>query len=78
MLRATIQKNHDIDITDPEIKSFLKTSSFAYLPRKCVAFRPDEIKRFLSEAADNEFLAFKVSIASNKHKHKLTNIVTNA
>lgn len=60
MLRSTIQKNHNVDIAYPELKSLLKATSFAYLPRRCELFRPDEIQRFLSEAADDKFLAVKV------------------
>lgn len=61
MLRTTILKNYNIDISYPSMKSFLKTSSFAYLPRKSTVFRPDEIQRFLSEADDREYLAVKVN-----------------
>lgn len=60
MLKATIQKNNEIDISYPELKSFLRVTSSGYLPQKYNVFQPDEIRQFLSEADDNEFLVVKV------------------
>lgn len=61
MLITTIKKKHNIDISYPEVMTFLRTSKFGYVPQKCSVFQPDEIQRFLSEADDKEFLSVKVS-----------------
>lgn len=62
MLRSTIQSKFNIDISSLELSTLLKVSSFGYLPQnKCNVFKPDEIRRFFSEADDDEFLAAKVS-----------------
>lgn len=64
-LKATIQKNYNnIDISYPGLRSFLRTISSGYHPQKCNFFQPDEIRRFFSEAEDNEFLAVKVGDSS--------------
>lgn len=60
-VRTLILKNHDVDISYPELKAFLRRTSSGYVPQKCSVFQSDEIRRFLSEADDNEFLFFKVS-----------------
>lgn len=52
---------NNIDITHyPEIRIFLKESSFGYRPQKFAVFEPDELQRFLCQADDNEFLVWKV------------------
>lgn len=60
MLRTTIQSKHNIDISYKELWAYLQTSSFGYLPQKLSVFELDEMRRFLSEADDKEFLAVKV------------------
>lgn len=60
MLRTTIQTKDNIDICYPELITFLKASSFGYVSQKLSVFRLDDLRRFLSEAEDDDFLAVKV------------------
>lgn len=60
MLRTQIQEKFNVDIRYPEVKSFLKWCKFGYFPQKGLVFQPDEIRRFLCEADDYEFLGVKV------------------
>lgn len=64
MLTKTIQTKYNVDISYPEVKTFLRKTASGYLPQKSYVFQPDDIQRFLREASDNEFLASKVSNAA--------------
>lgn len=67
MLRTTIQRNDNIDITYPEVTSLLKKSAVGFVQQrlKSNVFQPNDLQRFFNEAKDIEFLAVKVSDTRN-------------
>lgn len=61
MLRTSIQTNHNVDINYPKLQTFLKKASVGYRAKKSKGFQPSEIRNFLCNAPDKEFLAAKVT-----------------
>lgn len=59
MLKSTIQRQNNIDITYPEVTSFIKKCALGFRPQTNV-FQPKELQRFFAESNDYEYLAVKV------------------
>lgn len=61
MLKATMKVKDNIDIAKyNQISAFLKTKSSGYKPMKAKIFSEAEIKKFIVEAPDNDWLDVKV------------------
>lgn len=60
MLKTTIVQQHNIDINYPKLNDFLKQCYLGYVPKKSNVFISEDIRRFLHEAPDTDFLALKV------------------
>lgn len=64
MLKSVIRVNDNIDIsTYKELTAFIKRQSDGYRPKKASAFNDEQIQKFLTVAANSEFLVAKVSIS---------------
>lgn len=62
MLKTMINVKNNIDIsTYPKLRCFLKLQSTGYKSKKSKILRPEEIKKFLLEAPDHDYLFTKVS-----------------
>lgn len=62
MLKSTIRLNHDIDIGNySKLTAYLKRQSDGYQPTKASVLTEEEMKRFITQASDKEWLAVKVS-----------------
>lgn len=55
-----IQRQDNVHIDYPKVKSLLKEKSVGYIPKKAFVFKPEHLRRFLLEAPDDDFLAVKV------------------
>lgn len=63
MIKQMLKVNKDIDILNyHKVKAFLKNRGVGYQPKKAKVFTEEEIRKFLQEAPDYEYLAMKVSI----------------
>ncbi|KAJ6642429.1 hypothetical protein Bhyg_07377 [Pseudolycoriella hygida] len=62
MLKATIQRNHNISIEYPKVVAKLKINSVYHRPKKAKIFEDVEIAEFLSEADDLKYLAAKIIV----------------
>lgn len=61
MLRSMIKHHHSINIeTYTKLRSFLKSKSENYEPKKAKTLSPEQIKQFIIEAPDVKYLATKV------------------
>lgn len=63
MLKTMINIKNNIDIsTYPKLRNFLKLQSNGYKSKKSKILTPEQIKKFLLEAPDVEYLFTKVSL----------------
>ncbi|KAJ6634976.1 hypothetical protein Bhyg_13558 [Pseudolycoriella hygida] len=60
MLKSKMIANHNIDISRySRLLSFVKTKNVGFQSKQASVFTPEEIKKFLLEAPDSEFLVIK-------------------
>lgn len=63
MLKSKLIANHNIDIARySRLIAFLKRKNVGFEPKQASVFTPEEIKKFLLDAPDSEFLVVKVTI----------------
>lgn len=60
MLKTTIERNDRVDVNYSKLNSLLKDSSVGFIAKKSNVFQPEQIRRFLVEAPDSDFLIVKV------------------
>lgn len=61
-LKATLFAYNNVDITSySKLKPWLKQKNVGYEPKKLLVFSSQEVVKFLSDAADERWLAVKVS-----------------
>lgn len=61
MLRTMLQREKNVDISKYEkLKAYIKKVNVGYKPKKANVFAASEVKRFLIEAPDEDYLSVKV------------------
>lgn len=61
MLKTMLLTNENIDISSyAVVKSFMKRNSAGHVPKQAKTFTRDQIKTFLKDAPDNDYLPYKV------------------
>lgn len=61
MLKSTLNTYHNIDISNfNRLKNYIKRQAAGYKAKKTQVFTHDDIKKFLTEASDDRYLAWKV------------------
>lgn len=64
-LKSTIKSKHNMDIHEfTPLIDYLKEANKGYEPKKSESLSVEDVKRFLSDAPDDEYLAAKVNITS--------------
>lgn len=65
VIKSVLNVRHNVDISGyRKLYALLKQKSAGYIAKKSKTFSPDQIKRFLDEAPDFNFLCSKVSSIS--------------
>lgn len=63
MLKATIERNDNVDINYPNLYTFIKENPIGIVGAKVPVFEPNHVRRFLLEAPDEEYLFAKVTFS---------------